>query len=127
MSLQPQRSIIPIYTTRGDAEAFLVYPYLHNRMGEWIGWVTADRQVYSVLGFYVGELTAEPRIIRKRITATLKARKTPPARPGRVTLPATVPLPPMMGDLRFGVMDVLMDEPERLHTVDAGELREDAN
>ncbi len=76
-----QRAIVPIYTSRGDAEAFLVYPHLHNRMGEWIGWVTADRQVYSVLGFYVGELTAEPRIIRKRITASLKPRKTPPARP----------------------------------------------
>jgi len=125
MSPQPQRAIIPVYTTRGDAEAFLVYPYLHNRLGEWIGWVTADRNVYSVLGFYVGELTAEPRIIRKRITATLKPRKTPPSPPQRLALPATIPLPPMMADLRFGVMDVLLDEPERLHTLDAGELRQD--
>ncbi len=84
MNHQPQRAIVPIYTSRGDAEAFLVYPYLHNRMGEWIGWVTADRQVYSVLGFYVGELTAEPRIIRKRITASLKPRKTPPPPPARL-------------------------------------------
>jgi hypothetical protein len=30
-----------------------------------------------------------------------------------------------MGDLRFGVLDVLLDEPERLHTLDAGELRQD--
>jgi hypothetical protein len=30
-----------------------------------------------------------------------------------------------MGDLRFGVMDVLLDEPERLHTLDAGEQRQD--
>jgi hypothetical protein len=61
MNIPTQRSVIPIYTSRGDAEAFLVYPYLYNRSGEWIGWVTADRQVYSVLGFYVGDLTAEPR------------------------------------------------------------------
>ncbi len=120
-----QRSIVPIYTSRGDAEAFLVYPYLHNRLGEWVGFVTPDRQVYSVLGFYVGELTAEPRIIRRRITASLKARKTPPPSPGHITLPATVPLPPMMPDLKFGYTDILMDEPERLHTVDSGELRED--
>jgi hypothetical protein len=125
MNSQPQRSIIPIYTSRGDAEAFLVYPYLHNRVGEWIGWVTADRQVYSVLGFYVGDLTAEPRIIRKRITATLKPRKTPPARPQKLAVSATVPLAPLLGDLRFGVLDVLMDEPERLHTLDAGEMRQD--
>jgi hypothetical protein len=96
-------------------------------MGEWIGWVTADRQVYSVLGFYVGELTAEPRIIRKRITASLKTRKNPPVRPPNLQVSGTIPLPPMMPDLRFGVTDVLMEEPERLHTLDAGELREDIN
>jgi hypothetical protein len=120
-----QRSIVPIYTSRGDAEAFLIYPYLYNRTGEWIGFATSDRQVYSVMGFYVGELTGEPRIIRKRITASLKPRKTPPPRPGHITLPANIPLPPMMPDLRFGVTDILMDEPERLHTLDSGELRED--
>ncbi len=120
-----QRSIVPIYTSRGDAEAFLVYPYLYNRVGEWVGFVASDRQVYSVLGFYVGELTAEPRIIRKRITASLKPRKTPPPPPGEISLPATIPLPPMLPDLRFGVTDILLEEPERLHTLDAGELRED--
>jgi hypothetical protein len=125
MNSQPQRSIIPIYTSRGDAEAFLVYPHLFNRLGEWIGWVTADRQVYSVLGFYVGDLTAEPRIIRKRITATLKPRRTSPPRPQKLAVSATIPLAPLMGDLRFGVTDVLLDEPERLHTLDAGELRQD--
>ena len=127
MNTQTQRSIIPIYTSRGDAEAFLVYPYLNNRLGEWIGWVTADRQVYSVLGFYVGDLTAEPRIIRKRLTATLKPRKTPPAPPPKLAVPATIPLAPLMGDLRFGVLDVLLEEPERLHTLDAGEQRQDVN
>ena len=84
MNNQSQRTIIPVYTSRGDAEAFLVYPYLYNRLGEWVGWVTSDRQVYSVLGFFVGELTAEPRIIRKRITASLKPRKVPPANPPRL-------------------------------------------
>ncbi len=125
--MPPQRSIIPIYTTRGDAEAFLVYPYLYNRLGEWIGWVTADRQVFSVLGIYVGELTAEPRIIRRRITASLKPRKTPPPRPSKQPIPVTIPLAPMMGDLRFGFVDVLMEEPELLHTVDYGDLKNDLN
>jgi hypothetical protein len=125
MNNQPQRSIVPVYTSRGDAEGFLVYPYLYNRLGEWIGWVTADRQVYSVLGFFVGELTAEPRIIRKRITASLKPRKSPIPCPPRLLVPATIPLAPLMGDLRFGVEDVLLEEPERLHTLDAGELRKD--
>ena len=125
MNIQPRRSVIPIYTSRGDAEAFLVFPYLHNRLGEWIGWVSADRQVYSVLGIYVGDLTAEPRIVRNRITATFKPRKTPPACPPRLAVPATIPLAPLMGDLRSGVMDVLLEMPGRLHTLDAGELRKD--
>ncbi len=124
--MQNHRTVIPIYTTRGDAEAFLAYPYLFNRMGEWVGWVTPSRDVYSVIGVYVGELTAEPRIIRKKITATLRSRKTPPPSPTRISVPATIPLAPMMGDLRFGTEDVLLEEPERLHTSDAGELREDA-
>jgi len=123
--MSTQRTIVPIYTTRGDAEAFMFYPYVYNRMGEWVGFVTPDRQVYSVLGFYVGELTAEPRIIRKRITASLKPRKSPPPRPSHINLPATIPLPPMMPDLRFGITDILMEEPERLHTLDTGELRQD--
>jgi hypothetical protein len=125
MSILPNRPVVPIYTSRGDAEAFLVYPNLHNRLGEWIGWVTSDRKVYSVLGFYVGELTTEPRILRKRITSSLKPRKIPPPTPPRILLPATIPLAPMMSDLRFGVMDVLLEEPERLHTLDSGELRQD--
>jgi hypothetical protein len=31
----------------------------------------------------------------------------------------------MMSDLPLGLVDVLVEEPERLHTVDSGELRED--
>jgi len=125
--MQNLRTIIPIYTSRGDPEAFLVYPILYNRNGEWIGWVTPGRDVYSVIGIYVGELTAEPRIIRKRITATLKLRKTPPPPPPRITIPATIPLAPMMSDLRVGVEDVLLEEPERLHTTDVANLREDVD
>jgi hypothetical protein len=119
------KTIIPIYTSRGDAEAFLCYPYIHNRLGEWIGWVTPDRQIFSILGVYVGELTAEPRILRRRITATLKPRRTPPECPTRLNVPATIPLAPLMADLRFGWVDVLLEEPERLHTIDSGEFRQD--
>jgi hypothetical protein len=125
MNTSFQRSVIPVFTSRGDAEAFLVYPYLYNRLGEWIGWVTADRQVYSVLGFFVGDLTAAPRITRKRFTTTLKPWITPPARPSPLAVPATIPLAPLMGDLPSGLIDVLLEEPDRLHTLDAGEQRQD--
>lgn len=119
------RAVIPIYTSRGDAEAFLYYPYIYNRLGEWIGWVTPDRQVYSVLGIYVGDLTTEPRILRKRITAALPPHKLPPPPPDPLRVPANIPLAPLMADLRFGQLDILLEEPDRLHTIDAGELKED--
>ena len=118
-------SLIPIYTTKGDAEAFLEYPYIFNRNGDWIGWVTPKRDVYSVIGFYVGSLSDEPRIIRKRVTSALKPRLQPPPMPQKIYPPATIPLAPLMRELTFSAIDVLLDEPERLHTLDVGELRED--
>ncbi len=120
-----QTKLIPLYTTRGDAEAFLFYPHLFNRNGEWIGFITARREVYSVLGEYVGILTDERRIVRKRATFTLVPRLTPPPHPSKISLPATIPLPPMMPELPHSLIDVLLEAPERLHTIDAGEYRED--
>ncbi len=117
-------TLIPVYTTRGDVEAFLRYPYLYNRLGEWIGWVTPERDVYSVLGYYVGWLDKGPRILRKRGRAP-KPRRTPPPPPQRIRPPAHAPLPPMMSELGYETIDVLEEEPERLHTLDMGDLRPD--
>ena len=122
---QNQQRIIPIYSSRGEAEAFLSFPYLFNRGGEWIGWVTSQRDVYSIMGYYVGYLTNDPRIVRKRATSTLKPRIQPPPPPGRISTPASVPLARLMTDLTHSLIDVLADEPERLHTLDSGEFRED--
>jgi hypothetical protein len=119
------RKLIPLYTSKGDVEAFLMYPHIFNRLGEWIGFVTPKREIYSVIGYYVGYLTDDKRIIRKRATNTLKPRLNPPPPPGKVTPPATVPLAPMMRELTHSQIDVLLDEPERLHTLDSGEFRED--
>jgi hypothetical protein len=120
-----QPALIPIYTSKGDAEAFLLYPYLFNRTGDWIGFVTPKREVYSVLGYYVGTLTNDPRIVGKRATSTFRPRLKPPAKPNKVAPPATVPLPPMMSDLSYSSIDILLEAPERLHTTDTGEKRLD--
>jgi hypothetical protein len=120
-----QRRIIPVYSSRGEAEAFLIFPFLFNRSGEWIGWVTPQREVYSVLGYYVGNLTDDARIVRKRADDDDKPRVKPPQHPGKITTPATVPLAPMLKDLTHSLVDVLQEEPERLHTLDSGELRQD--
>jgi len=120
-----ERKLIPLYTTKGDVEAFLAYPYLFNRMGDWIGFITAQREIYSVLGLYVGYLADDKRIIGRRATNTLKPRLKPPPPPGKVYPPATVPLAPMMRELTHSQIDVLLDYPERLHTIDSGEFRQD--
>ncbi len=117
-------TIIPIFSSRGDADAFLVYPHLFNRQGEWIGFVTSQREVYSVLGYYVGSLTNDPRILRKR-SMEERPRLRPPARPERIRIPSGNPLPKMMGDVPFEMIDVLQDQPELLHTLDSGEFRPD--
>lgn len=117
-------TIIPIFSSRGDADAFLMYPYLFNRQGEWIGFVTAEREVFSVLGFYVGTLTRDPRILRKRSQPDRPRVSTPPA-PARIRIPSGNPMPRMMGDVPFELLDVLQDDPGLLHTLDAGEFRAD--
>jgi len=123
--MSEQKRIIPIYASNGEVEAFLVFPYLFNRTGEWIGFVTPQREVYSVMGAFVGNLTDDPRITRKRSESEMGQRLKPPPAPGKINRPSSVPLAPMMSDLPLGLIDVLQDQPERLHTVDSGELRED--
>ena len=122
---QNQQRLIPIYSSRGEAEAFLAFPYLFNLSGEWIGLVTSQREVYSVLGSYVGFLTNDPRIVRKRAEDAIKPRLKIASSPGRIAIPATTPLAPMLSELTHALVDVLVEEPERLHTLDSGELRED--
>lgn len=116
---------LPIYTTRGDVGAFLVYPNIFSPIGDWIGFVTPERDVYSVMGVYVGTLATPFRVLRKRSDDFEKPRISPPKAPLKVYPPATVPLAPLMPELGFDTVDILFEEPERLHPLDSGELRED--
>jgi hypothetical protein len=117
--------LIPIYTTAGDLGAYLSYPYLYNPQGEWIGFVTPQREIYSVLGNYVGMLAKDARILRKRSYDFSKPRREPPPPQPRINVPATVPLAPLMAELPYTMIDVLEEDPERLSTADFDELRED--
>jgi hypothetical protein len=125
MATQVQTRIIPIYNTQGEADAYLVYPYIFNRAGEYIGWVTPQRDVYSVMGYFVGTLTNDPRITRRQSEDADKPRLTCPPTPRRITPPVQVPLAPMMAELTHGLIDVLSERPDLLHTLDSGDLRQD--
>ena len=113
--------IIAIYTSSGDVGGFVHYPYVFNRQGEWIGWVTPQRQVYSVHGHYAGWLSDDPRILRKHSSGHLKPRLAPPAPVERIATPASVPLAPMMPELPIGTYDVLEERPELLPSIDDDE------
>lgn len=117
--------LIAIYTTHGDVAGFLKYPYIFNRQGEWVGWVTAERDVYSVHGHYVGWLTDDPRIVRKLSSGLLKPRLTPPTEPMPISPPATLALAPLMSELPSGSFDVFEESPELLPAVDFGDLKDD--
>ena len=123
--MSTKQRLIPVYTSRGDLGAYLAYPHLYNRQGEWIGWVTREREVYSVLGNYVGWLNDDPRILRKRAHNFSKPKLEPPTPPPNIRVPASVPLPPMMSIMMNTNVDVLEEEPERLSTLDSDDLRED--
>ena len=77
------------------------------------------------MGYYVGYLSNDPRIVRKRSEDARKPRLKPPPSPGRISTPVSVPLARLMTELTHSLIDVLAEEPQLLHTLDSGELRED--
>jgi len=119
------KKLIPIFTTHGDVGAFLLYPYLYDLQGEWIGWVSSDRMVYSVLGYHVGMLTKDPRIISPQARSEMLPRRTPPPHPESIRPPARIPLAPIMADIPSNMMDVLVDAPEQLLPYGFGDLIDD--
>ncbi len=110
---------IPLYTSSGDLGGFLLYPHLFNSQGDWIGWVTADREVYSVYGKYVGWISKDFRILCKRTSSHDHPNKTPPAPPGKFAPPGHVPLPSMMAEITSSTIDVLEERPDLLPTQDS--------
>ncbi len=109
----PQQ-FVAIYTSDGQAAAFLVYPYIYNRDGEYIGWVSRNKHVYSVEGHYVGWLSDEPRILRKQSTARIKPRLNPPPPPVKFNFIFTAPSVEKLPELKSGIFDVLLEAPELL-------------
>jgi hypothetical protein len=111
--------LIPLYSSSGEWAGIFAAGHLYNTHGEWVGWVApGTNQVYSVVGEYVGWLSADFRVLRKRSTTNLLPRLRPPAPQPKVKVPPTVPLAPLMADLRYDTVDVFEEMPDRLHTHD---------
>jgi hypothetical protein len=116
-----------IYTSRGDWGAFLVYPYLYNQIGEWIGWATSKREIFNLDGTYIGRISNDQRILRKRVLDKPPAKQPLPKQPEKPRIPASIPLPPQMAELPFDMIDILEDMPNLLHTMDSGEFKPDVD
>lgn len=119
------KKTVPIYTTSGDTGGYLRFPYIFNQIGDWIGWVTDGNQVYSVYGRYVGWLNKDRRILRRRADDFQKQELEPPPKPARFLPPATVPLPPLMAELKYEVVDVLDEMPEIMPRLDDFAISDD--
>lgn len=118
--------LTPIYTTAGDATAYLQFSYIFNLQGEWIGFITLNKEVFSVLGNYVGYLSDGPRILRKRSYSFERPPITPPEPPAIIVkIPVSAPLPPLMSEITFSELDVLEEEPDRLLPRNAAENLKD--
>jgi hypothetical protein len=116
-----------IFTSRGDWGAFLIYPYLFNQTGEWIGWATRDKEIYNLDGNFVGTISPDQRIIRRKYLDNVPPKRPLPKPPIKPRIPASVPLPPQMRDLSYDFIDVFEEMPDLLHTMDAGEFKPDVD
>jgi hypothetical protein len=114
-----------MYTTRGDLGAFLIYPYLYNPLGEWIGFANSKKEIFNLEGYFVGIISSDQRILRKKYIDNPPARHDPPPAPRRARAPASIPLPPQMAEISYDFFDVLEEKPELLHTLDSGEFKKD--
>ncbi len=112
-TIQPDKPFF-IYDTRGDWHATLIGGCLWDSRGEYIGFVRGDNlDVYTVYGEWVGNLTPDGRIVRKRVyerQPMLKIKRLRPPKPQN--LPPRAPLPPMTADLGYHLIDVLDWDPD---------------
>lgn len=112
-----------IYDTRGEWLITKIGDFLWDTRGDYLGYVE-DGEVYKRDGEWVGHLSKDGRILRKRTERRHEFHPNPPARPQKPDrLPARAPLPPLMAELDFSTVDVLEEEPETFKRV--SDLRPD--
>ena len=104
--------MIPIYCSDGSWVAVYEKGLLFNVDSEWIGF-TVGREVYNPMGEYVGFLSDDKRLLRTRSEPKNKPRISPPLRPESPSIPARMPLAPMLRSLPYQIIDMFEEYPER--------------
>ena len=105
--------MVPIYRTDGERVAVYFKGQVFNVDGEWIGFAVG-RDVYDTGGLYLGFLSDDKRLLRKRTRPADKLRLEPPPRPERPKIPANMPLAPLLPSLPHQIIDMFEEYPERL-------------
>jgi hypothetical protein len=101
-----------IYDTHGDWQATRIGRFIFSSRGEYVGYAEGE-DVYKQDGEWLGRLSKDGRILRKRTERRSSLHPNPPAKPPKPTnLPARAPLPPMMAELTYSIVDVLEEDPD---------------
>lgn len=105
--------MVPIYQSNGAWVAVYDEGHLWNVDGEWIGFVVG-REVFDTGGQYLGFLSDDQRLLRKRSIGDDVPHIDPPGRPDRPVIPANMPLAPMFRELPYQIIDMFDEYPDRL-------------
>jgi hypothetical protein len=100
-----------IWDSYGDWVATLLDGHIWDLRGIWIGWVEENGDVYKSDGEWIGTLSKDSRILRKRTANRRELRNDMPSPPPKPELPARAPLPPSFSELSYSVIDVLEEDP----------------
>jgi hypothetical protein len=101
-----------IFDTHGDWQATKIGDFIYSSRGEYIGYIE-NTDVYKGDGEWVGRLSKDGRILRKRTERRRELHPNPPPKPPKPEkMPGRAPLPPMMAELDYGTVDVLDEDPE---------------
>ncbi|NDJ76574.1 MAG: hypothetical protein GYB65_09980 [Chloroflexi bacterium] len=112
-----------IFDTYGDWQATKIGNHIYSSRGDYIGFVEGE-DVYKRDGEWVGRLSKDGRILRKRTERRRDFHPNPPAKPEKPEkMPPRAPLPPMMAELNYSVIDVLDEDPDTFKRI--SDLRPD--